>query len=111
MGGLAAVAAILGAPAGLDGQKPAALDGVGVEVAPVHALGAEQEIIEGSVVESLGFFARPIMTQFPISRLAGRARLHRRQFDHLQRLPRYARRAGERRARDVWTVRGVHRKI
>ncbi len=63
VGGLAAVAAVLGAAAGLDREQARELHLVGVEVAPVHGLGAEQKIVEGQVVDRLRLGARPVVAQ------------------------------------------------
>ena len=46
MRGLAAIAAVFGAPARLDREQAAHLYGVGIEVGAMHGLGAKQEIHE-----------------------------------------------------------------
>ncbi len=46
MRGLAAIAAILGAAAGLDRQKPAHLHGVGIKTGAVDGLRPKQQIVE-----------------------------------------------------------------
>ena len=61
VGGLAAVAAVLGAAAGLDGEQARELYLVGVEVAPMDGLGTEQKVVEGQVVDRLRLGARPVV--------------------------------------------------
>ena len=52
---LRAVAAVLGAAAGLDRQERRALDAVGVEIFPVDCLRPEEQIVEGKVEEGPRF--------------------------------------------------------
>ena len=60
---LAAIAAILGAAAGLDRQQPAALHLVRIERGAVHGLGAEQQVLERQIVKSQSLLAGPVMAQ------------------------------------------------
>jgi hypothetical protein len=56
---LRAVAAILGATAGLDREQRRALNGVGIEMLAVHALGAPDQIHQRHFVEGEHFLDRP----------------------------------------------------
>jgi hypothetical protein len=56
MGGLAAIAAVLGTATGFDGEEAADLDGVGVEILPVNCLCPEQQIIERRIIDNLRLF-------------------------------------------------------
>ena len=67
---LAAIAAILGAAAGLDGEQPAPLHGVRLEVAAMDRVRLEQEIVERRIVECLSLLAGPVMAQRAVGRLA-----------------------------------------
>ena len=60
MGGLVAIAAILGTAAGLDGKQLAGLDLVGRMALSVHRLGGEDEIAERSAIDPGGVFTRPV---------------------------------------------------
>src|SRR5207248_3807133 len=59
MRGLAAIAAILGAAAGLDVEELAQLDAVGIEMLPMDRLRVEQEIVERLPVQRPGRLTRP----------------------------------------------------
>ena len=54
MRGLAAIAAIFSTAAGLDREQPAHLDGIGVEMAPMNRVGAEQQIVERQFIKLSG---------------------------------------------------------
>ena len=73
MARLAAIAAILGAPAGLDAEQPAELDLVGIESPAVDGLRLEQEIVERRIVKCQRLFFRPILADVAIYR---RRRIH-----------------------------------
>ena len=60
-GALGAVAAILGAAAGLDVQQGAELHLVGVEIAAIKPMGAEQEIVERKLEQRERLGDRPVM--------------------------------------------------
>jgi hypothetical protein len=60
---LAAIAAILGTGAGLDAQQRADLDGIGIEVGAMEALGVEQQIVERLIEDSSDFVERPIVAE------------------------------------------------
>lgn len=63
---LAAIAAIFRASVGLDAKKPAQLDLVGIEILAVNGLRLKQKVVEGRVVERLGFRSRPGGSAQPI---------------------------------------------
>src|SRR6185312_7502174 len=65
---------------------PAALHSVRLEVAAMHRVGLEQEVIERRLIEGLSLLAGPVMAQRAIGRLAGSAWLRRPQFHHVQNL-------------------------
>ena len=56
---LAAIAAILGAAAGLDAEQPAELDAVGIEVRAMHGVRPEQQVVERCLVKRAGRLGRP----------------------------------------------------
>ena len=56
---LAAIAAILGATAGLDVEKLAQLHAIGIEMLPVNGLRFEQEVVEWQLVKRPGHLAGP----------------------------------------------------
>ncbi len=60
MGRLAAIAAILGATAGLDAEKPAELHFVGIEVLAMGGLRLKQQITEGRFIKRQGQLPRPV---------------------------------------------------
>jgi hypothetical protein len=60
MRGLAAIAAIFRAAAGLDIEQLAELHAVGIEMPAVNGLRLEQQIVEGEPVERPGRLARPL---------------------------------------------------
>ncbi len=59
MGGLAAIAAVLGAAAGLDRKQPRKLHLVGIEMAAMNARGAKQQVVEREIVDRLGLGPGP----------------------------------------------------
>src|ERR1700747_3401863 len=72
-GGLAAISAIFGTAAGLDAQELAALYGVRIEMAPMHAMCAVEEIRERGIVDGLRLGERPSRAALQVAR--GRIRL------------------------------------
>ena len=73
--GLAAIAAVLGAAAGLDRQQARQLHFVGIEVAAMNGRGAEKEIVEREIVDGLGLGPGPDVTGLFAGRF-GRARVN-----------------------------------
>src|SRR3954447_25337578 len=59
MGRLAAITTILRTAAGLDAEKPAELNLVGIEMFAMNGLRLKQQIIEGGVMERQSLFPRP----------------------------------------------------
>jgi len=58
-GGLGTVAAVLGTAAGLHGEQGGTLDRIGVEVFPVHLLGAEDQVHERQIEQGLHLLQAP----------------------------------------------------
>ena len=65
--GLAAIAAILGAAAGLDGEQARQLHPVGIEILAMNGLGLEEQVVEGQVVDCLRRFPGPL-ARCPVKR-------------------------------------------
>jgi hypothetical protein len=59
---LRTVGAVFGAATGLDAEKRAALNGVGIVVAPMNGLGLEQELGEWKVIERFDVLGRPVVS-------------------------------------------------
>ena len=66
---LAAIAAIFGTAAGLDLEQPAHLHVVGVEMAPMHRVGGDQQIIERSLVKCQRLRPGPIVPDATVVRV------------------------------------------
>ena len=71
MGGLAAIAAILGAAPGLDREQGGELDLVGRMPAAVGVLGLPEEVEEGEIEERADFLPGPVGSYFVIPAKAG----------------------------------------
>jgi len=54
MGRLAAIAAVFGASAGLDGQETAHLYGIGIKIGSMDAVGAKEKVVERQIIDNCG---------------------------------------------------------
>jgi hypothetical protein len=76
---LAAIAAILGASAGLDRQKTTDLHSVGIEIFPVNRLRLKEQIVEWKIIDNFCIIKRKAscLCGFSMRNLARNARFNR----------------------------------